>query len=156
MINDILMIEAAPKSWQGAIQSAYKELYKRRFVKKSFLQGCIEREKVYPTGLMTEVPVAIPHTDSIHVITPAICVLRLESPVLFQNMETPELVVPAEFVFCMALKSGETQIDMLKAILNTAQDKKFLREAKQDTLGAFREKLIKKWDIKENIGVLMK
>lgn len=151
MINDILMLEAAPRSWEDAIQAAYRELHDKHFVKDSFLQGCIEREKIYPTGLMTEVPVAIPHTDSIHVITPAICVIKLRTPVLFHNMETPEQEVPAQFVFCMALKSGDAQIDMLKAILNTAQDKKFLLEAKKEPLDVIRKKLIQRWEVKEYV-----
>ena len=151
MINDILMMEGNPKSWEEAIKTAYEALYSKHFVKETFLQGCIEREKIYPTGLMTEVPVAIPHTDSIHVITPAICVLRLQSPVLFHNMETPETVVPAQFVFCMALKSGDDQVDMLRAILNTAQNKDFLEKAKSEPLNVVRDKLLQKWEIEEGI-----
>ena len=151
MINDILMLEAAPRSWEDAIQAAYRELHDKHFVKDSFLHGCIEREKIYPTGLMTEVPVAIPHTDSIHVITPAFCVIKLRTPVLFHNMEMPEQEVPAQFVFCMALKSGDAQIDMLKAILNTAQDKKFLLEAKKESLDMIRKKLIQRWEVKEYV-----
>ena len=151
MINEILIIEDNPGSWEEAVRAAYKELHDRHFVKESFLQGCMEREKIYPTGLMTEVPVAIPHTDSIHVIVPAICVIRLKDPVLFRNMESPENEVPAQFVFCMALKSGDAQIDILKAILNTAQDKKFLQEAKTESLETVRKKLMRRWEVKDYV-----
>ena len=38
------------------------------YVKDSFLEGLVDREKNYPTGLKTSVcGIAIPHTDSIHI-----------------------------------------------------------------------------------------
>ncbi len=153
MIKDVLVIESNPKSWEEAIEITYSTLYKAGYVKESFLQGCIEREKKYPTGLMTAIPVAVPHTDSVHIITPSICVMRLKEPVAFHNMEDPDSTVDAQFVFNMALESGNDQISMLQSIIKTAQDSEFLKEAKHQPLDLIREKLIKDWNVYCNIKV---
>ena len=40
---------------------------------------------------------------------------------------------------------------MLKAILNTAQDKKFLQEAKTESLETVRKKLMRRWEVKDYV-----
>ena len=45
------------------------------------MKACIEREKEYPTGLPSEVPVAIPHSKVEGIKDNCVCFLRLKNPV---------------------------------------------------------------------------
>ncbi len=145
MIEDILVIEGNPETWEEALNKTYQELHKNNYVKDSFLTACIEREKKFPTGLPTEVAVAIPHTDAEHVITPAICVLRLKKPVRFQNMGDLEESIEAHFVFNMALKDNTDQVPMLRAIITLIQDGNYLMSCKEKPLSQIRQELFELW-----------
>lgn len=106
MMKKVFVIEGEARNKEEALRLTFQKLYEEGLVKESFYEGCVEREKQFPTGLDTPVPVAIPHTDSVHVISPAVCVLRLKKPVAFSLMEDDSRQAEAEFVFNMALKSN--------------------------------------------------
>lgn len=145
MIKDVFVIEGCPENWEKAIELTSSKLYNEGCVKNSFFNACIEREKVYPTGLDTEMPVAIPHTDAIHVISPAICVLVLKKPVIFSRMDDERESVEAQFVFNMALNKCDDQIVMLQQIIGVVQDCQFLKNAKNSSLNALQKILYDKW-----------
>jgi galactitol PTS system EIIA component len=141
MIRDVMVIDGQPTSWKDALEFTFLELFKSGYVKKSFLHGCIERELSFPTGLATVIPVAIPHTDAIHVKSPAICVLRLGKPVEFKNMAEPNQVVKAEFIFTLALDDDKDQISMLKTLIQIIKDGVFLNKAKTMECADFKHEL---------------
>jgi galactitol PTS system EIIA component len=145
VIEDIVVIEGSAESWKDALLKTYKALYKKGYVKDSFFQACIEREKEFPTGLPTEIGVAIPHTDSKHVIVPAICVFRLEEPVRFQNMGDSEDSVDVHFIFNMALKDNSDQVPMLQSIIKLTQDKEYLLSCKEKSLSQIKQELMERW-----------
>ena len=103
-------------------------MYENGYVKKEFGENCIKRELVYPTGLATDFSVAIPHTESEFVNETAVSVLRLKKPVVFQNMEDPERVVAAHYVFNLAIKEKKNQVIFLSKIIRLVQDSKKLEE----------------------------
>ena len=146
MVKNILVIESNAKTSKEAITEAFQELYMRGYVKETFLKNCLEREREYPTGLMTEIPVAVPHTDTKYVNESAICIVRLKNPVVFRNMEDPSSTINAEFVFNLALKTGEDHIKTLRTVVNIVQDNKFLREAKVASLETVKLKILERWD----------
>ncbi len=77
-------------------------LYKQKFVKNSYVNAVLEREKVFPTGIATKVTgVAIPHTDSIHVKKSAIAIATLENPISFDAMGYPGKTVDNVAVIMM-------------------------------------------------------
>ena len=102
MIEKVFVIEDEAGSKEEALKLTFRKLYEEGCVKESFYEGCMKREKLFPTGLDTPIPVAIPHTDSVHVISPAVCVLRLREPVAFSLMEDDSKKAFVEFVFNMA------------------------------------------------------
>ena len=145
MIENVFVIDGSPDNWEECLKLTYQKLLSEGCVKESFLTGCIEREKVFPTGLETEIPVAIPHTDAIHVISPAVCLLRLEKPVSFARMDDETESVEAEFVFNMALSNDVDQITMLQRIIEVAQNKEFLLKAKNAPVEELMKELHKIW-----------
>lgn len=145
MIKDVIVIEGNVTNWDEALKLTSDQLFKKGYVKKSFYKGCIEREKKFPTGLPTIIPVAIPHTDSIHVNIPAVCVLRLEKPVSFNSMESADETVNVEYVFNMALNKENDQLNMIREIINVVQDNNFLSMAKTMPIDELRKVLCQKW-----------
>jgi len=110
-------------------------LLKYGYVKESYTQAVIDREKVFPTGL--EMPgngynVAIPHTDAVHVNKPAMAIAVLDSPVTFTHMATDDQPVPVDLVFALALNDPQQVVAFLKDLINALQDhdlRKNLKEA---------------------------
>ncbi|MDL2210880.1 PTS sugar transporter subunit IIA [Desulfovibrio sp. OttesenSCG-928-O18] len=145
MLTDVLIIDGSPKTYEDALNLTFAALRGEGYVEETFLQGCIDREKTFPSGLEMEVPVAIPHTNPEHVKEPALCVLRLAAPVAFGNMGDPDQNVNVEFVFNMALKDTDGQLEMLREIMAVAQDADFLRRAKTMPPAELRTILGQRW-----------
>lgn len=97
------------------------------YVKESYIDAIIEREKNFPTGLPTgENGVAIPHTDVCHVIRPMIAVGILKKPVLFKNMGDHNQEVPVKIVFMLAMNNCDNQVKLLSAFMGNLQDQNLL------------------------------
>ena len=99
------------------------------FVKASYKDAVIAREKIFATGLPTvneNVGVAIPHTDIEHVHTAAISFTRLKEPVDFTVMGDENSKVAVNLVFMLALREAHAQIEMLQALMAIIQDEKAL------------------------------
>jgi Phosphotransferase system mannitol/fructose-specific IIA domain (Ntr-type) len=139
MIEEIFVIDGDAASWEEAIQMTAGVLAENGYVKKSFLQGCIDREKIYPTGLPTKIPVALPHTGCAHVNKPGACLLRLNRPVLFNSMQNPEETVNVSFVFNIAIMDNSDQLSALRAITKLFQEFDDLDKVKEMPLNEIRE-----------------
>ena len=137
MDTNVIVIEDCVNNWEEAIQCTAKELYKKGYVKEEFARFCIEREKVFPTGLNTEIPIALPHTESQYVNESSICFLRLKKPVDFVNMEDSEHYVAAQYVLNLAIKESKKQVPMLAKVIETFQDVGFLNELSKKDLAEF-------------------
>ncbi|WP_376792114.1 PTS sugar transporter subunit IIA [Thermoflexus sp.] len=100
------------------------------FVRPSFVEAVLERERTNPTGLPLagDLHVAIPHADVEHVISPALAIATLEHPVLFRNMVNPEETVPVSVVIVMALNEPHGQVEMLRRLAELFQDPERVRQ----------------------------
>ena len=79
-------VEASTK--EEVIYLLADALERQGFVKDTYKDAILAREKEYPTGLPSTSPVvAIPHADNNLVNTTSIAVAALKSPVKFHNME---------------------------------------------------------------------
>lgn len=124
------------------------ELTKLGYCKESYVRGLMERERVFPTGiLMGDIGVAIPHTDSEHVIKSAVAIGILEEPVIFCQMATnPEeqVYVPVRVIIMLAV-AGSGHLDMLQKAILLIQDRKVLEglsraEDSKEIIGIVKEK----------------
>ena len=99
------------------------------FVKASYKNAVIAREKVFATGLPTvneKIGVAIPHTDIEHVNSAAISFTRLKDPVEFTVMGDETSKVSVKLAFMLALKEAHAQIEMLQSLMAIIQDEQAL------------------------------
>lgn len=104
-------------------------LFRAGHVHPTFVAGALERESTLPTGLILggDINAAIPHTDVIHVIRPALAMATLKKPVVFRNMIASEEEVPVQIVFVMALKEPHQQIEMLQEVAGVLQDNNVIK-----------------------------
>lgn len=116
--SSVTAVSAAEALARGA-----KMLFDHGFVKASYQGAVLEREKNFPTGLMLKnISVAMPHTDSIYVIKPGICIMRMDKPVTFKHMGNSEQPVEVNLIFMMAILNPNAQIDTLKKVVDVFQN----------------------------------
>jgi galactitol PTS system EIIA component len=97
-----------------AIEHLASLLFKGGYVKETYLPNVLAREAIMPTGLQTKVGgVAIPHTDSEHVIRSVMAIGLLRSPVKFKNMAAPSEDVEVRLVFLLAIAEKQAVITVL-------------------------------------------
>lgn len=115
----------------GLTASNYEEVIKlvgskmcaKGFVKDSYVDAVLEREKVFPTGLQIgDFGIAIPHTDSKHVEKSMVGIATLKDAVIFQSMVDPSTEVAAKLVFLLAVKDPDGQMEMLKQLMSIFQN----------------------------------
>lgn len=117
----ILGIDAANAS--EVIRSIGGKLLAAAYVRETFIEAVLEREKTIPTGLPLSGKhnAAIPHTDVEHVIKPGLGMATLVKPVVFNNMISPEETVEVRLVFVLALEQPKSQIEMLQEVAQVLQ-----------------------------------
>lgn len=139
---DVMVINGEAKDYQEALQCSGKALYKAGYVHEDFADACIRREKVFPTGLPTKIPTAIPHTDAEYVDKDCLCFLRLSQPVSFVRMDCDELV-DCRLIVNMALCDGKKQVQVLgklvKMLQNTELVQKCLSDEEEDVKKFLKE-----------------
>ncbi|MBX4263159.1 PTS sugar transporter subunit IIA [Clostridium estertheticum] len=131
--KDLIINNLEAETTDDIFYALSKMLLKSNYVKDSFYGGLVARESKFPTGLtLGKYNVAIPHTDAVHVLKPAIAMATLKNPVTFTNMDG-DGEVNVNVVFCMILKEPHSQISMLQQLMFLIQNEdvlKSLSEAK--------------------------
>ncbi|MBA3925747.1 PTS sugar transporter subunit IIA [Listeria rustica] len=117
-------------------------LEQKGYVKPSFCEAIIEREKVFPTGLeMNGIVIAIPHTDTVHVRRPFVFVNQLRKPLEFIQMGTTDKVIEVEMVFVLGICDPASQVPLLATIMERFTQEKFIEELRnkrnKEELAAF-------------------
>lgn len=116
--EDLVIYGVDAKNAEDAIRQVGRHLYRKGFVKDTYIDAVVAREKEYPTGLqLNHLAVAMPHTAGVHVITPAVCVAKLAHPVTFAHMGDPETKVQAEILFMMAIQNPDAQLETLQKVM---------------------------------------
>jgi len=125
--QELIFVGLEANSWQEVLTKLANKLYQAGYVRESFQQAVLEREAHYPTGLRTaQVPVALPHTEKEHVLTPAVAIALLKQPVNFGEMGTDGQVVPVEIVFMLCIREPDEQVNWLSRLVSTFQLEGFL------------------------------
>lgn len=91
------------------------------YVAATFEDALVERERVFPTGLPTPVPVAIPHTDSVHVLRPGLAAALLAEPIPFGEMGTDDRTVDCALVVVLLVTDPADQVGVLGALITAFQ-----------------------------------
>ncbi len=141
--NVYLAAEGAAKDWKEAIQLCGKCMMEHGSVNQDFVNACIEREKEYPTGLPSEIPVAIPHSKAEGIKENTICFLRLKEPVRFLRMDDSEEYCDTRLVFNLAIREADDHLEFLQKLMRFVLDAGVLEQCNKLPLAeipAFIEK----------------
>ena len=124
LVPEAVVLGMQAQNAEEVIHELGTKLLNAGFVRDSFVEAVIAREKIIPTGLplMGKYNAAIPHTDVEHVLTSGMAMATLKQPVAFHNMLTPEETVDVRLVFILALDRPGAQVKMLQGIAAVLQD----------------------------------
>lgn len=121
-------------------------LHQKGYVKDTYQQAILNREKAFPTGLFTGgINVAIPHADVEHVDEASICVGILRKPVKFHAMDEPDNFIDVSLVIMLALKEPHGHIDMLTKVVNLIQNQETVKEITNSNDESIVYSIIKKY-----------
>ncbi|MGB5823745.1 MAG: PTS sugar transporter subunit IIA [Proteocatella sp.] len=108
---------------EEAIEILAKMLEINGYVKEGYCKAVLERERVFPTGLLTEIyGVAIPHADITYVNESMIAVAVLKEPVEFNMLGYSSQTVAVKLILMLAMKDGHSQLTLLRNLMNLIQN----------------------------------
>lgn len=143
---DCVVLDGNFTSSEEVISAIGRRLFENGYVKDSFIQAAIDREKQLPTGLPLagEINAAIPHTEIEHVNKPGLGMAILKNPVEFQNMVSPKDSVSVQLVFLLALDQPKAQIEMLQEVAGVMQNQDLVsklieQNTKEGVLNCFKD-----------------
>ena len=149
--NFLMSLEAESK--EEAIRVLGNLLYKNGYVKDSFVSAVIAREREFATGLSVEgYGVAIPHTDTHHVIKQTVGVAILKEPIKFCVMGDPcSSEVDVKLILMLAVPDKNNVLTMITQIVEMIQDPHVIKTICQSE---HRSEIITMLDEKLNVPCL--
>lgn len=134
--NIYLAAEGSAKDWKEAILLCGEHMMDQGMINREFINACIEREREYPTGLPSDIPVAIPHSKVDGIYQNCICFLRLNHPVRFYRMDDSEEYVETRLIFNLAIQEADAHLEFLQRLMKLVLDKAILNQCERLPLEA--------------------
>lgn len=98
------------------------------FIKNTFCEAIMLREKKFPTGLPTQpFAVAIPHTDPIHINKQFIAFTRLKNTIKWCEMATSDVWHEVKLVFMLGFEKETGHVELLQLLIEYFQDEEFMQ-----------------------------
>jgi len=119
--EELILIGIDANNAAEAIRILAENMYAKGYVKETFADAVIRREELYPTGMPTEIPVGMPHTDVEHCLRPGISLGILKNPVAFRTMGEPEKVVAVNLIFLLSVVDPASQVKVLTRLVDFFQ-----------------------------------
>ncbi|MGK4320735.1 PTS galactitol transporter subunit IIA [Citrobacter youngae] len=109
-------------SCQHALVHIGEEMLAKGVVHESYPQALIEREATFPTGIALEHhAVAIPHCEAVHAKSPAIYLIRPETPVNFQQADDDEEIA-VSLIIALIVENPTAQLKLLRRLFSELQN----------------------------------
>ncbi|MDA8497298.1 PTS galactitol transporter subunit IIA [Citrobacter sp. Igbk 17] len=133
-------------SCQHALVHIGEEMLAKGVVHESYPQALIEREATFPTGIALERhAVAIPHCEAIHAKSPAIYLIRPETPVNFQQADDDEEIA-VSLIITLIVENPTAQLKLLRRLFSELQNpntiEALLNAPDAELAMIFREKIL--------------
>lgn len=119
------------KTYEDMLKWASDYLYEKGYVKDTFKESILNREKEYPTGLRClPFSVGIPHTYPEHVLNPGVFVIRMDEPVSAKEMGGDEEIVDnIRYIFMLLLEQkADSHLKMLQGLIAMFQNEMCMKE----------------------------
>ncbi|MDO5146024.1 MAG: PTS sugar transporter subunit IIA [Eubacteriales bacterium] len=135
-----LAVELSADTKFDVLRQMAASLYEEGYVKETYSEAIINREKKFPTGLPTgKINVAIPHTDPEYVNHAAICLGILDKPVTFEVMGMEGEEVDVSVLFMLSIKHKEDQMDTLAELIGVCQNQDVLEKIASKNIEAISQ-----------------
>ncbi|UTD17420.1 PTS galactitol transporter subunit IIA [Citrobacter sp. SX206] len=133
-------------SSQHALVHIGEEMLAKGVVHESYPQALIEREATFPTGIALEHhAVAIPHCEAVHAKSPAIYLIRPETPVNFQQADDDEEIA-VSLIIALIVENPTAQLKLLRRLFSELQNpntiEALLNAPDAELAMLFREKIL--------------
>ncbi len=119
--TEFLAAEGSAGDWEEAIRLCGKHIVEAGYADQRFVEECVAREREYPTGLPSDVPVAMPHCKSEGIKKNCVCFMKLDSPVEFRRMDDDSQTIKTRIVLNLALKSDD-HLQFLQKLIGLVMD----------------------------------
>lgn len=130
--KNLIILSADVNNAQECISLGGKILEDNGYVTQGYVEAVLERESVFPTGLMgKEMSIAIPHTESTFVNKPAVAVIIPKKPVKFLAMGSKDQYLDCEIIFPLVVKDAHMQVEMLRKMMKVIQNSALLKQIKE-------------------------
>lgn len=126
LIDQLVTHELDAETSSQALEKIVRWDSKNDFFRSTWLEAAIKRESEFPTGLPTLIPVAIPHTDSVHVNADGVGFFKLKKPIEFGEMGSLDDKVQVKMILPLLITNPAEQVDLLMAVIGALQDADFL------------------------------
>ena len=121
LLNDLVILDLEAESAASALRSIGNHALDKGLVAESWLDAVVKRESEFATGLPTDIPVAIPHTESMHVRADGFGFIRLTKPVQFIEMGTDDSPLEVSMIFPLLITNPSDQVELLQAVISLIQ-----------------------------------
>lgn len=133
-------------SCQHALAHIGEEMLAKGVVHESYPQALMEREAIFPTGIALERhAVAIPHCEAVHAKSPAIYLIRPETPVNFQQADDDEEIA-VSLIIALIVENPTAQLKLLRRLFSELQNpntiEALLNAPDAELAMLFREKIL--------------
>ena len=124
----VIVLNKEVNNREEALEILSLLLQQKGIVTTDFYENILKRESIYPTGLsINGYGVAIPHTDSKFVNKSQLGFLKLNNPVIFNEMGTLDSEVEVNMIFMLALKEAHEQLSMLQQLITMFQNEEVMQ-----------------------------
>jgi PTS system galactitol-specific IIA component len=115
--DSLSLVRPHAVSAADVLRAVAEQALEQGFVRETFADALLAREKQFPTGLPTPFPVAIPHTDADHVIRPGLAAVLLDPPVEFGEMGGAERTVAVRLAVVLMVTDPSSQVGLLSRLI---------------------------------------
>ena len=131
--EDLIFMNLKAADSESLLHMLSNELQTRGCVKPGYADAVIRRERIYPTGLPTNImKVAVPHAmEREFVLEPRVLVAVLDEPVAFKEMGDGVRDVMVNIVFLLAVCGSSHQLAILQKIVGMFSDTDIMTDIKQ-------------------------
>jgi len=143
--EELVEINLDAPSKEAAIKILADKLRALDYVTDDYYENVIKREKKFPTGLPTVIPIAMCHTEREFVKQSALAVGTLKNPIEFQEMGAPDRFVKAEIIFLLALNDPKDQVAWLRKMMTVFKSREVMDKIKSSGNNKELTDIIKKY-----------
>ncbi|MFC4619422.1 PTS sugar transporter subunit IIA [Camelliibacillus cellulosilyticus] len=128
--DDLIDIGMTATDQEDALAQLSQKFIQKGYVKTTYPEALIKREKTFPTGLaLNGIGIAIPHTDAEHVNSASLGIATLRKPVLFRAMDTGDLL-EVHILFMLAITHPTAQLKVLQKVVELMRSEEALLSLK--------------------------